>query len=168
MRIKTVISILAFALTFGFSAYFASFFLPETSVTETYFQPEQFISNASDSELLAFLKEDVENGHEVTTDIASMLADDVPYNVAQAEATESLADKMEFADIDNFPADFQTAWQNHTTAWRNLSDYLNEVKDNETVSSKTKMNKFDKEITRTYMIVLKVGKKYDSNVKYLN
>jgi hypothetical protein len=114
-----------------------------------------------------FLAEDARNGWVRSSEIAEMSANSVSYNVAVAETTEELVDKMEFAEVDNFPADFQKAWEDHTNAWRNYSEYLNDIRDAETTASKVALKKYDAEITRTYLILLKVGRSYDANIKYI-
>ena len=69
----------------------------------------------------------------------------------------------------NLPQDFQNAWIAHKEAWRNHSEFLNNVKDISgselsDIKNLPTLKQGDKEIDRTWFEVLRIARKYNATI----
>jgi hypothetical protein len=73
-------------------------------------------------------------------------------------------------DASDLPQDFQIAWEKHMDAWRDYSEYLDDLKN----SSDTKLsykdlhiaeNPYNREINRTWFEVLRIGETYGAYIE---
>jgi hypothetical protein len=174
MRTKTIISLLTFALTFGLSAYFASFFLPEKVETQTFYYEGNYAPAQSDSEIVSFLRQDIRNGNErgsVYFDLESehnefSSKNCLAHKVASVKFYSETSASM---DASQLPKDFRIAWRKHMKAWRDYSNFL----DKSAKSSNFNAEDFDEktdvlndEINSTWNDVLDIGESYDENVRF--
>lgn len=171
MRSKTIISILTFAVAFSFSAYFASFFLPE-KVEESFYS---YSNNSiqTDSEILSFLRQDIQNGvergsancrHKNSEQSNSFQS----YVVRKAKAVKVYSDKSSNMNATQLPADFRVAWRKHMKAWRDYSNFLDKSAKSTNLDSqdfRTTADDFIDEINLTWQDVLDIGESYDENVR---
>ena len=162
MRIKNVLSIVAFVAAFGLSTAFASLFIsPNTAAAEaiTDFILQDYVNGDIRDEKIYDLH--INN----PSDINSVAFADY------AEATEGYVDDSSSMDANDLPRDFQKAWQAHMKAWRNYSVFLNESADisGRTACSlrkfKSNENSLNREINRTWYEVLRVGRSYGADVR---
>lgn len=168
MRSKTAISIIAFLAAFGISVAltprpvkptFAPYF--KTGCTET----------ANARKITNLLEQDIENG--LVRDRKINGYDESERSSAGKFANFALAVNgytnaslgIEDGDL---PSDFKTAWRRHMRAWRNHSDYLNEINassgKNRRGAYSRKYSEQNKEISDTWDEVLNVARKYDADI----
>ncbi len=179
MRSKTIISLLTFALTFGFSAYFASFFLPEKVVVKdfnfNYNYDYNFKSAENDSAMLKFLRQDIQNGVERSANYYNRgdesnteyaLKDYIQRKSASVKIYHEESSSM---DSGGFPRDFRVAWKKHMNAWRDYSNFLvksahtDQIDENEFYTKKAELNA---EISATWKDVLDIGENYDERIAF--
>lgn len=88
-----------------------------------------------------------------------------------AAAVEQYVDASSSMKTGELPIDFQTEWREHLKAWREYSEFLNRMK---SVSSRKSLtteelrevgNFHNREINRTYEVVLQTAEKYGANVR---
>jgi hypothetical protein len=181
MRSKTIISILAFGLTFGFSAYFASFFLPEKVVEKNfsynfnYNYDYNFKSAKNDSAILKFLRQDIQNGVERSSNYynrgdesntKSVLKEYIQRKSASVKIYCEASSSMDSA---GFPKDFRTAWKKHMKAWRDYSVFLENASKQTNIDEDelfVKTEELNDEISATWQDVLAIGENYDERVAF--
>jgi hypothetical protein len=174
MRSKTIISILAFAVAFGFSTYFASFFLPESVESQTFYYENTHISTQPDSEIMSFLRRDISNGNERISsyfDSGNEHHEVSPENCLahKAASVKFYSEKSASMDATELPKDFRAAWRKHMKAWRDYSNFLDKSAKSSNLDSEDfneKSAEFNDEISSTWNDVLDIGESYDENVRF--
>ncbi len=179
MRIKTILSLIAFSATFILSILLIG--VPTNNFYSRFDQERNLSRRQQNIRLL--LWQDLSSGRLRNETVMSLDGFDQSFqsafNVIQiAEATEEYVDASQSMDDSDLPADFQQAWRAHMSAWREQADYLNEVeaiakkhptfkdgsrKLNGSLFYLNSGNKYQNqadEINRTYDIVLRLGRKY--------
>ncbi len=152
MRIKTIASLIAFALTFTFSVALAG--------VNTDKGTRQNISQ--------FLQNDIRNGLVRDSKLSTFL-DSSSYssmNTAKRSAVVSeYSDASAALDSTNLPQDFQLVWLKHMRAWHNYADFLQKSRGAMSGDAVNRLEyKYDREITVTWYEVLRVGAKYGATV----
>lgn len=162
MRSKNILSIVAFVAAFGLSAAFASLFISQNTATA--------------EAITAFILQDYANGDTRDEKIYDLRVNN-PSDVNSvafadyAEAMEGYVDDSSSMDANDLPRDFQAAWREHMKAWRDYSNFLNQSADisGRTACSlrkfKTKDNLLNREISRTWYEVLRIGRSYGADVR---
>jgi hypothetical protein len=177
MRSKNILSIVAFVAAFGLSAAFASLFISENTYSynsASYLNAGQ--NTATAEAITALILEDYVNGHNRDKKIYDLRVSN-PADVNSvafadyAEAMEGYVDDSSSMDANDLPRDFQSAWQAHMSAWRDYSNFLNESADisGRTACSlrkfKSTENMYNREISRTWYEVLRIGGSYGADVR---
>jgi hypothetical protein len=173
MRSKTIISILAFAAAFGFSAYFASFFLPETVKSENFYY-DDYAPVRTHAGILNLLRQDDINGNERRFDYEDSddQAEDVSfknYITSEAKLVNSYVDKSSSLNASDLPCDFRSAWRVHMKAWRDYSDFMNKSAKTKNVDAdefREKEVELIDDINSTWGKVLDVSETYHDNIRY--
>jgi hypothetical protein len=154
MKMKFITAIVAFSITFGFSAFLTGLLGANSRL---HCQATQ--TNRTGQEITSLLEQDIENGQE-SAEIYRSGASLSEY----AESVGNYVDASESIEDVNLPPDFRFAWQAHMNAWRRHADFL-------------KLNDFSREgfyerdfslkysnqlaeIERTWFNVLDIGRKY--------
>jgi hypothetical protein len=168
MRSKTAISIIAFLAAFGISVALTPqaakpTFAPyvKTGCTET----------ANARKITKLLEQDIENGR-VRDRKINGYDESERYQAGRFSnfvlAVNGYTSASANIDDSDLPGDFKTVWRRHMQAWRNHSDYLNEMGDS---SGKTRRSAYsrkyseqNKEISDTWDEVLNVARKYDADI----
>ena len=154
MKLKSILSIAAFATAFVSSAAFAGLFAVKTEI-QTIEPTPIFVSAAPDSsarptscfghrhnaetsavaKINALLKQDDANGRAHAAKVQSLnpnnnslFADDDDAFSDFAVATARYADQSGAMKDSGLPADFQSAWRAHMKAWRDYADFLEAMK----------------------------------------
>lgn len=184
MRSKTILKTVAFVVAFGFSTAFVSLFIPKTQVETSYvifndhnstscFLQKGRSSNAA--KITAFITQDKRNGlesdraiYENTEDVTS------PFTSSSfpdyADSVERYVDDSSSMKTRGLPNDFQVAWREHMKAWRDYSEFLNNMKksSNQEASSAEEFSDtnefYNVEISRTWYEVLHIGETYGADV----
>ena len=174
MRSKNILSIVAFVAAFGLSAAFASLFISQNTYSSGYLRAEQ--NTATADAIAALIRQDHANGYTRFRKVYE-LQDDNPTDVNSvvfadyAEAIEGYVDDSSSINADDLPRDFQAAWGEHMKAWGEYSNFLNQSAD---ISGRTActLRKFktndrmlNREISRTWYEVLRVGRSYGADVR---
>jgi len=150
---RVITAVVAFAVTFIFSAGLVRIILPAPVVRYVTVDRPRLIERNS-NEIEAFLLRDINNGS------ARM---DYKYTDNYGEAVMDYWKTSSSMDASRFPQDFQNKWREHMQAWRNYADYL------ETRSSARRDNNEGKrligEINRTWEEVKSVGRSYGAYVQ---
>lgn len=179
MRSKNILSIAAFVAAFGLSAAFASLFISKPADSYAY-QPTGYCkfqrSSRTADAISKLIAADYANGYNRAVKIYDIgenfppSPDSVTF-ADYARTTQVYVDKSSNLAVENLPRDFQAAWQDHLTAWRNYSNFLNQSAD---ISSRDSFTAeefsdadafFGSEIDRTYERALKIGRGYGANVR---
>ena len=188
MRSKEVLSIAAFVTAFVFSAALAMLFIPETRyeivsvpvVYETQTEKRtscfKYKNNAKTADKIsALLRQDERNGLESSRHAFEMSEDGIsPLEnstfSAYADSVEQYIDASGSIRADDLPNDFQTAWREHMKAWRDYSEFLNRV-DKPSVRKNWSRAEYrdtdafyNREISRTWYEVLRIGKIYGADI----
>jgi hypothetical protein len=186
MRSKNILSIAAFAIAFSLSTVLAGFF-----ITETYPATFEVVSYSSGPtcskrhhnlhqsplarEITAFINSDKANGRARDRKIFGAGVDFRPAFESSsfpkyAVAVEEYVDESSKLDASDLPQEFKTAWRNHINAWRDYTEFLNEMK---SPSERRKMNteellsldnEYSNEINQTWEEVLSLGATYGADV----
>jgi len=187
MRSKTILSTAAFVLAFAASAAFASLFVTETR-TESEFlpvrvhKPTSCFKDRSDSaaadKIAALIRKDDNNGRKRSGKIYDIGEDTRPPFTSSgfpdyAEAVEQYVDESSSLQTGDLPGDFQIEWREHMKAWRENSEFLNQMKksSNRKSLSDVELEELEytddfhsREISRTWQAVLQTGRSYGANV----
>lgn len=179
MRSKDIISIIAFITAFGFSAAFASLFIDESLTTsfKTYEIRDVRTSNCRTSDktctdILALLIQDIRNGEQRRSRFDYSLSEDANVSVRRAESVEDYANASGSMEDAHLPADFRAAWREHMKAWRDYSDFLNDVSrkkisDSEFEQKEDQLIHGTNGVNQTWAKVLKIGRGYGADSPYL-
>ncbi|MCD9187753.1 MAG: hypothetical protein LUM44_15135 [Pyrinomonadaceae bacterium] len=180
MRSKTILSIAAFIVAFGFSVFLASLFM--TKPLQTVFvssdygsRPtscfkERFMSREARS-ISAFLRQDISNGRERDRDIYKLrVGTRTPFGETAfddyAVIIDEYVNEANNLNANDLPQDFQEKWEKHLKAWQDYAEFLNDLKGENVKSSERILRQdgqFNKEIDATWYEVLRVGKTYGAN-----
>jgi len=136
MRIKTILSTAVFIFAFVFSTAFASLFVDKSksmllvAPSNSYRKSCEHKSQIRDDlwmqkQILNFLEEDRQNGRELVNDSIQIKAESEL--TREKLATANLLRKMQQMNYSDFPDDFQSAWENHVSAWEERADFLHRV-----------------------------------------
>ena len=162
MRSKNILSIAAFFIAFTVSAALASLFIPDQTVT----------ANA----ISVLLRQDIRNGNERDRNIYNTGTDSDgsfkrPSLEKYSEIIGNYVNASERLHTGQLPSDFTEAWQKHMKAWRDYSDFLNDMKDyfgknNENNKLFCAFEKrYDDEISKTWYEVLRIAENYGSDIE---
>lgn len=179
MRSKTILSIAAFIVAFGFSVFLASLFMTKpiqpifvsndygsrpTSCFKDRFQSEEARSIA------ALLRQDISNGRERDRNLyQSKIGARTPFNQPEFEDYAIIINQYVKSssklDASEMPQDFQIAWETHIKVWQDYAEFLNETKEITNISEQTLRieSNFNKDIDSTWYKVLRVGRSYGAN-----
>jgi hypothetical protein len=147
---KSVISIVAFTVTFGFSVGLIGllFGFPQANIER-------------------LINQDINNGEFRNFEIRQV---DSYNKLTISEYTESInnyVDKSESMDDSDLPADFQAAWRSHMKAWRDYSNFLNEMRESSYKMNDSEFKKheseFNLQINRTWYQTLRIGRSYGAS-----
>lgn len=154
MKMKFITAIVAFSITFGFSAFVAELFGANGQLHSSAGE-----NNRTGQEISSLLRQDIENGQEMDAACQSGASF---YEYSEA-VSEYAADSAAIEDV-NLPPDFRFAWQAHMDAWRGHADFLeqNNYRSEELTEIEffQKYSKQTSEIKRTWLNVLNIAKKY--------
>ena len=174
MRSKNILSIVAFVTAFGISVAFASLFISQNTYSFSYLRGGQ--NTATADAIADLIRQDYANGYTRNKKIHELrVGDSSDVNSVAfadyAEAMEGYVDDSSSINADELPRDFQAAWSNHLSAWRDYSIFLNQSAD---ISGRTGcgLKKFktndrllNAEINRTWYKVLRIGRSYGADVR---
>jgi len=150
---KVIIGVIAFAVTFIFSAGLVRIIFPAPAVQYVYVDRPRVIERNT-NEIESFLRRDISNGD------ARM---DYRYTENYDEAVMDYWKASSSMDASRFPQDFQESWREHMQAWRNYADYLSEKPSARRDRNEGKM--LIDEINRTWEEVKSTGRTYGSNLR---
>lgn len=175
MRSKDIISTIAFITAFAFSAAFASLFISESQAHfEIYEIRNVRTSNCRYTDktcmdISALLIQDIRNGDQRRSRYDYSLGDEGNVSMKRAETVGDYSDASMSMEDSHLPTDFRTAWRKHMTAWRNYSEFLNDVS-----QKKIADDEFDRietryiyDINKTWATVLKIGRSYGADSPYI-
>lgn len=161
MRIKNILSLIAFSAAFIFSVTLIG--LPKDNFYSRLAQASSFRQNRKNIRTL--LQQDDRNGMLRSRAIINLdeTGSNSSFDVASyADATGDYVDLSQSIDDSDLPADFQAAWREHMNAWRDQSEYLNRLK-----ASNRKYNVDGRE-TNQFSLNPNDGQTYSSNVDKIN
>ncbi len=152
MRIKTIASLITFALCFTFSIALAG--------VNT--------NKATGQNISQFLQNDIRNGQVRDSQLGTFI-DNPSFsstNIAERATTVSVyADASAAMDSTKLPQDFQLAWLKHMRAWHNYTDFLQKPRSAMNSEAVNQLEyKHNHEIKVTWYEVLRVGSKYGASV----
>lgn len=153
MKMKFITAIVAFSITFGFSA-----FLTNLLAADYHLQFETAGNNRTGQQISAFLRQDIENGRKMDTFCKASAS--LP---KYSEAVNEYVETSEALEDVNFPPDFRFAWQAHMKAWRSHADFLESHYSRKDFYEQQTYQIYSNqtgEINRTWLKVLDIGKKY--------
>lgn len=174
MKSKDTISIIAFISAFAVSAAFASIFTDKSQYTNYNIysvrkSPNCQTRNQFCSEMSSLLVRDNILGADRINNYDYSLSETGNVSPKRAETVAEYANEASEMNDANLPSEFRTEWREHMQAWRNYSDFLNEVSRNKI--EKTEFNRLEnrylKEINSSYNDVLKLAKTYGVNNPYV-
>lgn len=180
MRSKTILSVAAFIIAFGFSVFLASLFM--TTPTQTIFVSSDYGTRPTSCfrqryqspearEISALLRQDISNGRERDRNLYQLkVGARTPFGEENfddfADVMEHYVESSSGLNANDLPPDFQAAWEKHMTVWQDYSNFLNNMKDIDVNSSEGILrldNKYSNEINATWYEVLRVGKRYGAS-----
>ena len=161
---KTILGLVAFILTFGFSVSIIGllFGFPEAVTTKSF----QIRTNSSAKhKIRRLLKRDVRNGRSRHSTAGSVLQSGTNFDhlytnqnyrstvLKYVRRSSSMSDR-------GLPRDFQYAWRNHMKAWKKQATHIQEweIDDRSAHSMKTEDN--TREINETWDQVLRIAQRY--------
>lgn len=192
MKIKSILRIAAFSITFIFSAAFAGLFI-EKSETRTNLVVPSFNSGMKRTSCFGYakgslagvagkinyiLQKDDDNGRAHTAKIRRVSADNQPpFNDdaafdAYADATVELALSSGAIDRDGVSPEFKSVWRTHMQAWRDYADFLESMKTASvrhevgTLAFDEVNEQFSDEINRSWYEVLRVADENGVDTRY--
>lgn len=174
MRSKDTISIIAFISAFAVSAAFASLFIDKSQSTNYNIysvrkSPNCQTKNQFCSEMSSLLVRDNILGADRVNNYDYSLSDTGNVSLKRAETVAEYADEASEMNDANLPSEFRNEWREHRQAWRDYSNFLNEVSRNkiEKVEFTRLENRHLREINSSYEDVLKIAKTYGVNNPYV-
>jgi hypothetical protein len=165
---RFITAIVAFAVTFIFSAGLVRIIFGEPQVSSVYFNRPQ-CSKRYVAGIESFVLQDNRNGEVRIGKIKRQFDSEGNYYAAYADAVMEYSNVSSSMDANRFPQDFQDAWHTHMDAWRNYAEYLQDMKntsvqeDSDIDEIKNAETRYNSEINRTWMEVLRVGRSYGMN-----
>ena len=169
MRSKTILSIAAFTIAFGFSTVLASLFISGNTYSPTNYLKYRS-STPSAVAISALIREDIRNGRRLDGMFYRSCGN--PRLSAEiAVAVEQYVDESNSIKASHLPIDFQTAWREHMRAWREYSEFLNRTNNSSNLDdlSSEVLENFEKlhnrDINHTWREVLQIGIEYDADVR---
>lgn len=182
MRSKSILSIAAFVIAFSGSVALASLFGAKAyrtdfsfcNYTSNNFKARRYQTETA-RQITVFINNDINNGYARDRKIYSRTNNFRPafessVYPAYAGAVEEYVDNSSNMAAESLPGDFQNAWNEHMQAWRDYSEFLNDMKSS-SVRKTMDMdellnadNEYSREINRTWYEVLRTGKTYGANV----
>lgn len=151
---RIVIALVAFAVTFIFSAGLVRILFPTPIALKKNCNERVRLVERNTNEIEAFLRRDISNGD------ARM---DYKYTDNYAEAVMDYWKTSSSMDASRFPQDFQDSWREHMQAWRNYADYLAEKPATRRDRKEGKL--LNDEINRTWEEVKSIGRTYGAYVQ---
>lgn len=150
---RVITAIIAFAVTFIFSAGLVRLIFP-APVTKYVYTERPRMFERSSNEIEQFLLQDIRNGDSRV---------DYKYRDDYAEAVMDYWKTSSSMDASRFPQDFQNEWREHMQAWRNYADHLVETK-NSPRHRCGEGKRLISEINRTWEEVKATGRTYGAYV----
>lgn len=165
MKTKLITALLAFSTTFGSTVAVSSFFKTETSAEVSY---SQQVDRATRRKILRLLQQDIANGTERDRQVWKLDDSARPPKSSEnlneyAKIIENYVDASASLDDSDLPAEFQTAWRSHMKIWREHSNFLAQLKNQEKrekIGAKTEAELYalqDAEITATWYETLRIA-----------
>lgn len=179
MRSKDILSIIAFISAFVVSAAFASIFIDKNQPAKfrTYAIGSNRPANCSSydktcTDILALLVQDIRNGDRRAERYDYSLGEKGNVSVNRAVSVAEYADASGSMEDSHLPSDFREAWRDHMKAWRDYSDFLNEVSRKKIDDSEFEQKEFElidgvNGINQTWAKVLKIGRSYGASSPYI-
>lgn len=174
MRSKDIVSIIAFISAFAVSAAFASLFIDKSQYTNYNIYAVKNYSACQNGDqtckdILSLLVRDVRNGQTRQDDYDYSLSEKGNVSPKYAESVADYADNSGSMNDENLPSDFQSAWREHMQAWRDYSNFLNEVSENKIADESFRRleDKYTRNINKTWAKVLKIGRGYGASSPYV-
>lgn len=168
MRIKSILSLIAFAAAFAFSVALAAL---TTDGSSNAAQPQTFKLQTDEAvrwKITRFLERDIENGHRRDRSVYGFedYSMSSPNIFKRAEAVKDYSDESGAMDFDRMPQDFQLAWLKHMRAWHNYSDFLQKARTEKMRYSEIRRmeDQYNREINSTWYQVLSVGRSYGATI----
>ncbi len=168
MRSKTILSIAAFTIAFGFSTVLASLFISGNTYSQTNYLKYRS-STPSAAAISALIREDIRNGRRL--DGMFYRYENLHLSAEFAVAVEQYVDESSSIKASHLPIDFQTAWREHMRAWREYSEFLNRTNNSSNLDdlSSEVLENFEKlhnrDINHTWREVLQIGIEYDADIR---
>ena len=180
MKVKTILSIIAFIAAFGLSVLLVG--VPQYNFYSKYKNSRD--SRDARQKIVMLLHQDIDNGYlrsqkvkylDERAKYSSSVFDISPY----ADATAEYVDASESISLRGLPSDFRNAWLEHMEAWREHSEFLNRQKNSNvkyTVNGREVVqypfNRADEnlyhvqveKINTTWYETLRIGRKYGAYV----
>ncbi|MEP6902230.1 MAG: hypothetical protein ABJA66_10800 [Actinomycetota bacterium] len=168
---RNITATVAFIATFIFSAGLIRIIFPAPAVQYVYVDKPQY-TGCKARAIESFIRQDNINGEIHSSKITGLQnLDSQSYISANADATLEYYNSSSSMDVSQFPQDFQNAWREHMKAWRDYSDFLNQMKNS---SARKNLSgddfglaeqRFNSEINRTFNEVLRIGRNYGADVE---
>jgi hypothetical protein len=180
MRVKTILSIIAFIAAFGLSVLLVG--VPQYNLYSKY-RKTQDSRNVRQS-ITILLRQDIENGY-LRSQRVKYLDEQAQYSRSGADigaytdATTDYVEASEAISLRGLPSDFRAAWLEHMQAWREHADFLEQQKHSgvkHTVNGREVVQyPFDRtdkiryrnqveQINATWYEVVRIGRKYGAYV----
>jgi len=151
---RAITAIIAFVVTFIFSAGLVRIIFPAPVVNYVYTErPRTF--ERSNNAIEEFIRKDESNG------------DARMYNRSSRDYADAVTEYWKASssmDASRFPQDFQNAWSLHMKAWGDYAKYLQDKKSSNNRKSVELEKYHNSEISRTWEEVLSIGRSYGANV----
>jgi hypothetical protein len=174
MKSKDILSIIAFISAFAVSAAFASLFTDKSQYNNYNIYAVRSNPNCQDknptcTEMLSLLVRDNIIGAERQRSYDYSLSETGNVSPKRAESVAEYADEASNMNVANLPSEFRTEWREHMQAWRDYSNFLNEVSQNKIEDAEFSRleNRYLREINDSYDDVLKFAKTYGVNNEYV-
>jgi hypothetical protein len=167
MRIKNVLSLIAFAAAFAVSVALVAL---TTGTTQAKTQVALFQADyTTRTSITAFLEQDISNGHQRNhrvyryEDGASLSS---PYLLQRAQAVSDYSEVSGSMDFNHLPSEFQLAWLKHMRAWHNYADFLqkNKTRNMNSAEFYRLENQYNREINLTWYETLRVASRFGAEI----
>lgn len=168
MIMKSVLSIVAFTVTFGFSVVLVGllFGFPINDYDYSTIS-RSTCADQTCRNIEGLIYQDIENGDLRDYKINNSIKDRISF-YQYSEFVENYVDKSQSMEDANFPADFKASWRRHMKAWRDYSNFLIEQRNSSNKLSKEDFSRIDDdftvEINKTWYETLSIGRSYGANV----
>ena len=172
MNTKHIIALVTFVVAFTGSAILVKLVRPAYQPVRSAVSRGCSVSTAQ--QITQLIEQDVANGEQRVSEVYYSRTDSnwVVENDSMevyAFSTQNYVSSMDGLNYQNLPQDFQDAWLAHKEAWRNHSEFLNDLKDisgSEISDLKNlpTLKQGDKDIDRTWFEVLRIARKYNATI----